>query len=82
MKLENVEYRIPEHYLSVLLNADCSGLEDGETEEITAFEKSVFDKYGPGHWDVDTDNGPEFGRNDVNSFLGSFYNCKYWHASK
>ena len=68
MTFDQYDYNIADHWLPALVNADFSGLEAGELEELEAFSKSL---PGSGHWDF-ADDYPDFRIDDVS---GLFANC-------
>ena len=55
MKFTIEEYTISSHYLSSLINDDCSGLEDEEAVEFDAWVKLMQDGR-MGHWDCDSES--------------------------
>lgn len=40
MQHDSMEYSLPAHWLPALINADYSGLDDEENEQLTAFTRS------------------------------------------
>jgi len=81
--VSSIEYKIPEQYLSLIFNADYSGLTDKEIEEWDNFYKreELMDNYC--HWVFPDESDPYFSwTNDVNKLGGNVYDLTLLiHAS-
>ena len=69
MEWDHYEFRIAEHYLSALINADTSGMDDAEerqfNEWVESAQSGICEGFTVGHWcDVDG-SGEDWGRCDV-----------------
>lgn len=63
---DKYEFRICGHFLSALINADESGLEDGEARELSdwcdAIRADIPAGFSPGHWSSDSEESDDWGR--------------------
>ena len=74
MHWNSYEYRIATHYLPSLINADDSGMDEADTEALSAFcEKACADAraagFTVGHWDCDSEESEDWGRCDVSGLF-------------
>lgn len=64
------EYRIAEHYLPAMINADFSGMNDAEYKQHLAFEQqaretAIVGGFTVGHWSPVDDSGEDWGPCDI-----------------
>lgn len=68
------EFKIAGHYLPSLINADDSGMDDSETEALSAFCESAYSQahahgFTVGHWDCDPDESEDWGPCTISGLL-------------
>lgn len=67
MKWDRFDYKVADHFLSAIINADDSGLNDEEARQLQEFQANAYnaaraDGFTVGHWDADTDQSEDWGR--------------------
>ncbi len=66
MKFDYYTFTIASHYLSAIINGDCTGLEDEEALDLQAWLDDVPKKVE--YWEVE-DGGVSFGRDEVSGLM-------------
>jgi hypothetical protein len=63
--MNTYEYNVCSAYVPYLINGELSDLEDWEIEKLQAFEKTLQEEHGVGHWDYNDIQGEKFCYCDV-----------------
>ncbi len=71
------KYTISDHFLSVIINSDCSGLDDSEERQLDEFFKSIPSDAANGTWDV-VDYEGSFDRCEVTGLDANCVTVKLW----
>lgn len=74
MKTDYYDYRIAEHWLSALFNADYSGLEDSEIKQFDAFMEGLPDNRIS--WSIGDDEEPHFTIDEISGLHANCYDAK------
>ena len=76
MKFETYAFNVGDYFAPAIINGDCSGLEDDESELLDAFLSCVKEDFGPGHWSCN-DEERDFVLCDVTGLYSDCYRMIY-----
>jgi len=80
IKFEEYTFTLSSHWLPALINGDITGLQDGESEDLDAWLKTIPEN---GHWSIPSeDDESSFMRDEISNLMSDAYKMSYMVPTK